>query len=78
LHIFVYKHKDVIDYGKYWCTVNKHIDTYKYTCDILSPYNGQTYTRSNKQIAGSDECSPNGYCLYKAEVVIQHHLYTKT
>ena len=35
-------------------------------------------TLKNKKIAGSEECSPNGYCLQKAELVIKHYLYTKT
>ena len=35
-------------------------------------------TLINKKIAGSEECSPNGYCLQKAELVIKHYLYTKT
>ena len=28
----------------------------------------------DKEIARSKECSPNAYCLQKADLVIQHHL----
>ena len=31
----------------------------------------------NKNIDGSGEWSPNAYCLWKSELIIQHHLYTK-
>jgi len=32
----------------------------------------------NKKIAGREECSSNSICLKKRELVIRHHLYTKT
>jgi len=34
------------------------------------------YHTRNKEVAGSEECSPKAYCLYKAELVIKHYLYT--
>ena len=37
-----------------------------------------TYSIENKRIAGSEECSPNANCLYMAELVIKHDLYTNT
>ena len=35
-------------------------------------------SKENKEVAGSEECSSNAYCIYKAELVIQDYLYTKT
>ena len=35
-------------------------------------------SNENKEVAGSEECSQNAYCIYKAELVIQDDLYTKT
>ena len=32
----------------------------------------------HKEIAGSEECSPNAYSLKNADLVIKHYLYTKT